>query len=630
MRSKILVIDDDSSIHTLIKAQFDPQRFEIISAHDGHAGMAMAAEQHPDVIVLDVALPTTQGFEICRQLKADRVTRSIPVIFLTGVFTIEATVFGLECGACDYLTKPFSPDELQARVRAALRGKSQLDRSLEHNIHDELTDMFDHKYFEMRLDTELAVARRSGRSLGCILLDIDDMALVNTWFGTDVGDDVLRKVGQAFLAIFRREDVACRLAGDEFGALISDATTTSMAELSERARTAVRGVTSIYKDRAVQVTASVGFALSRFSIGTSIVSETQDAARSSQDCRRDGDCVGRELAGVSTDCVIRFIEIRCSADSRLEMMRKLMRRLKMSKNVLIIDDSLPLHKLVKDYLAPDRLAVHSAYDGESGLVAAARLRPGLIILDVDMPRLDGFEVCRRLKSNPATASIPVIFLTADSMLDNRVKGLDVGASDYISKPFKPDELRARVRASLRARNQMESANLVDGPTGLWNHAYFSEHMDVHVSLARRFGSALSCAVIEVDPDSGSAKPAKLGAAAASDLLRTIAQVFTGRSRAEDLVCRLDTWKFAILATRADREAAAVVAERLRKEIERQLHARNGRDIRFTCNVGVADTLDADTATLLCRADAAVHRPRRAGLARLSITRRARDIVSAGA
>jgi diguanylate cyclase (GGDEF)-like protein len=294
--NKILIIDDDLRIHSLIKANFDPKQYEIISAENGAAGVTAATEQKPDVILLDVDMPSTQGFEICRQLKADRETRSIPVIFLTGVFTVEATIFGLECGANDYLTKPFHPSELQARIRAALRTKSEFDRSLQFNIHDELTDMFDRKYFEMRLDSELAVARRSGRPLGCILLDIDDMALVNEWFGQAIGDEVLRMVGRALLTTCRHEDVVCRFDEDEFGALISDANATVLAELAERARAAVRNVMPIYRERAVQVTASVGFALSRFSIGTSLVDEAQDALDRAK--MAGGDCVrgGRELA----------------------------------------------------------------------------------------------------------------------------------------------------------------------------------------------------------------------------------------------------------------------------------------------------------------------------------------------
>jgi diguanylate cyclase (GGDEF)-like protein len=300
----------------------------------------------------------------------------------------------------------------------------------------------------------------------------------------------------------------------------------------------------------------------------------------------------------------------------------------MSRQVLIVDDSLPLHKLVQAYLKSDGLTMHSAFDGESGLTCAERLQPSLILLDVDMPRLDGFEVCRRLKNNPATARIPVIFLTANSMLDNRVMGLDIGASDYITKPFKPGELRARVRASLRARHQMESQELVDRASGLWNRTYLNAHLDVQVSLAKRSGDALSCIVVEVNHDS--APIANLSAPAATDVLRTITQVFSGRCRTEDVVCRLDPWKFAILATRADRSSAAMMAERLRAEVERQMRSRNGHNTRLIFSTGVADTLVSDAATLVDRAEAALSGSRCVGFNRVVSNRMAPDLADAAA
>src|SRR5437762_1926392 len=107
----------------------------------------------------------------------------------------------------------------------------------------------------------------------------------------------------------------------------------------------------------------------------------------------------------------------------------------MLQTVLIVDDSIPLHKLVKTHLEPDSIAVQSAYDGESAIAKAVSLHPDLILLDVDMPQLDGFEVCRRLKANPQTANIPLIFLTASTVIADRVKGLDLGAADYMAKPF---------------------------------------------------------------------------------------------------------------------------------------------------------------------------------------------------
>ena len=117
----------------------------------------------------------------------------------------------------------------------------------------------------------------------------------------------------------------------------------------------------------------------------------------------------------------------------------------MAQRALIIDDSLPLQKLIRGQLHGEGLDLHSAHDGIAGLAMAVELRPSVILLDVDMPDMDGFEVCRRLKGNALTSTIPVIFLTADFDMGDKGKGLELGAVDYITKPFKPEELRARVR-----------------------------------------------------------------------------------------------------------------------------------------------------------------------------------------
>ncbi len=298
----------------------------------------------------------------------------------------------------------------------------------------------------------------------------------------------------------------------------------------------------------------------------------------------------------------------------------------MCKKVLVIDDSIPLHKLILAYLGPDNLKVESAFDGEAGLLAAERLLPDLILLDVDMPRIDGFEVCRRLKANPATAAVPVIFLTARSMVDNRVAGFEIGAADYISKPFKPLDLRARVRASLRARTQIESVNLVDGPTGLWNRVYLNSHLEYHVSLARRFGVSLACVIAEIDR--GDTLVEKFGETLTADLIRATGQILAAGCRAEDVVCRFDERKFALLISGANGAAAALVADRLRREIERQLRARNGRATRITCSFGVADTTYGDSATLIDRADAELFGARRAGFNSIFVAPSARDVLSA--
>ena len=97
----------------------------------------------------------------------------------------------------------------------------------------------------------------------------------------------------------------------------------------------------------------------------------------------------------------------------------------------------------------------AAHDGASGLAIARALKPDLILLDVDMPGTNGFDVCARLKQDEATRRIPVVFLTGASTTDEKLRGLDLGAVDYIIKPFDPAELRARVRASLRTKHLLD-------------------------------------------------------------------------------------------------------------------------------------------------------------------------------
>src|SRR5271154_5347795 len=124
----------------------------------------------------------------------------------------------------------------------------------------------------------------------------------------------------------------------------------------------------------------------------------------------------------------------------------------MNQQILLIDDDKKIHALVRALLADEPVEIQSALDPEYGLTLAASLRPDLILLDVEMPGIDGYEVCRRLKVDPDLFNIPVIFLTALSTVEEKIRGLELGAIDYVTKPFNPSELLARVRASLRTRH----------------------------------------------------------------------------------------------------------------------------------------------------------------------------------
>jgi diguanylate cyclase (GGDEF)-like protein len=284
--------------------------------------------------------------------------------------------------------------------------------------------------------------------------------------------------------------------------------------------------------------------------------------------------------------------------------------MKMQQTVLLIDDSIPIHKLVKAHLEPDSLRVSSAYGATTGL-AAAKLSPDLILLDLDMPDIDGFEICRRLKADEATASIPVIFLTADRDIDNKVKGLDLGALDYISKPFQSRELRARVRASLRTKNQLDSATMVDPLTGLWNRTYLDLHLTSHVAQTKRNGSPLACIIADVGPHKALNK--SQSKQSYCEIIRSVGRIILSQVRTEDIVCRCATSMLAILAMGANRGAALYMVERFQHEID--LHVRGSTDEKIGVNFGVADTHidhESEDADLFQRASAALRQARKLG------------------
>jgi diguanylate cyclase (GGDEF)-like protein len=135
------------------------------------------------------------------------------------------------------------------------------------------------------------------------------------------------------------------------------------------------------------------------------------------------------------------------------------------ETVLVVDDDLDIARYVELNLSLEGFTVHVAHDGQTAVTTAQTLRPDAVLLDVMMPGLDGYEVCRRLRSNARTSHCAIIMLTAKSLSADTVLGLTAGADDYISKPFDPPELVARVRAALRRARQLRDISPLTGLPG---------------------------------------------------------------------------------------------------------------------------------------------------------------------
>ena len=137
----------------------------------------------------------------------------------------------------------------------------------------------------------------------------------------------------------------------------------------------------------------------------------------------------------------------------------------MAERVLVVDDDRDIARFVEVNLTLEGYDVHVEHDGESAVATAVRLQPDLILLDVMMPRMDGYEVCKRLRHDPRTTNASIIMLTAKTLSADKVLGLTAGADDYIGKPFDPPELLARVQSALRRSRQMREVSPLTGMPG---------------------------------------------------------------------------------------------------------------------------------------------------------------------
>lgn len=291
----------------------------------------------------------------------------------------------------------------------------------------------------------------------------------------------------------------------------------------------------------------------------------------------------------------------------------------MNQQILLIDDSKPIHPLVKSLLGEDPVMVHSAYDAQYGLVLAESLRPDLVLLDVEMPGVDGFEACRRIMDDPATAGIPVIFLTARTASEEMVRGLSLGAVDYVTKPFKLLELQSRVRAALRTSHLirgLEEKALIDPLTHLGNRAMFQERFAAEVALRIRSGSLLSCIVLDVDHFKNIND--KYGHPFGDRVLTKIAETISDICRIEDVACRHGGEEFVVLAPRTSADQAALLAERMRLAIAKIPFWQKGECLTVTCSFGVAEAVGTFDRLMLERADHALYQSKEHGRDRVSI------------
>ncbi|MFH2130920.1 MAG: PleD family two-component system response regulator [bacterium] len=234
--SVILIVDDTpANIRILVEALKDEYTLRV--ATNGQDAIEAVHKETPDLILLDINMPGMNGYEVCRHLKSDLKTASIPIIFITVLTEVEDETRGLEIGAADYITKPFSIPIVRARVRTHIKLKHQYDILTNLASIDGLTGIPNRRQFNASLDQGWKNMMRESEPVSLIMMDIDYFKLFNDHYGHQAGDECLCQVAKTLQdSLLRPLDLVARYGGEEFGAVLPGTDLPGAMQVAERMR----------------------------------------------------------------------------------------------------------------------------------------------------------------------------------------------------------------------------------------------------------------------------------------------------------------------------------------------------------------------------------------------------------
>lgn len=295
--------------------------------------------------------------------------------------------------------------------------------------------------------------------------------------------------------------------------------------------------------------------------------------------------------------------------------------------VLVVDDNELIRRLASTLLAKKNYEVATATNGRHAIEQSHIFNPDVILLDVMMPEMDGFECCRRLKSNESTMDIPVIMVSSNTESIDKIKGLEIGAADYVDKPFNYGELLARVGTQVKMKsllNELGKKNALleelvkkDSLTNLYNHRYFHERMTDEFTRSVRSKSPLSCLVCDIDLFKSIND--MYGHQAGDEILKSLAAVFMSLIRTGDVPSRYGGEEFAFILPNTDIGDAEALGEKIRRCVEGTVFTSGGKAISITISMGVSGVPANNASThieLIRFADEALYAAKQAGRNRL--------------
>lgn len=291
--------------------------------------------------------------------------------------------------------------------------------------------------------------------------------------------------------------------------------------------------------------------------------------------------------------------------------------------VLIIDDDDEFLTMIKLLLSLNKFEVDTANSGMEGLKKIEESNYDLVLLDVMMPEMSGFEVLKKIRDNEKFIDLPIIMLTAKSEKEDILEGISLGANDYITKPFETEILIAKMKGLIKLKELqeeikqkniiLENLAITDGLTGAYNHRYFYKRLNEEFERAKRYGTSVS--LIMIDIDFFKKINDNYGHLVGDSVLVDLAKLLKQNIRKHDVFARYGGEEFVIILPHTNFEGAQHEAERLRKAVESYKFSHISKEGEVTISLGCVSYPDVKVdkpEDLVKLADSALYTAKNSG------------------
>lgn len=424
-RKEILVVDDDCVIRQFIADELTKRNFGVVGAGDANEAKKILERYRPDLIILDIVMPGTNGLELLNEVRVNKRFKWTPIFLLTSKSRPAEIIEGIKTGADDYILKPVNIEDLVARIETKISRMEELHGMA---VRDPLTGAFTRGYFMERLNEEIGRYSRQQKPFSIVMCDLDFFKSINDKHGHQVGDYVLQQFAVFLYNTFRRTDTIGRYGGEEFILLFPETDALTAYKLMERLRTSweKKELTEPYQNKQIKVSFSAG-------IG---------------EFHKDGN-TGQEIIGAADRALY---QAKATGRNKILLADSFGSQVPVNPfKIMIVDDSAVIRSILERELKSD-YELFLATDGEDALLRLHREKPDLIIADQNMPKISGLELVKKIKENPKYKNIKIMLLTSDNHKKTVMEAYQLGIHDYIVKPFNNQEIKARILRLLKAKD----------------------------------------------------------------------------------------------------------------------------------------------------------------------------------